>query len=119
LHISLARMCSEAKLEVRWHRWALGRSLAERLTDYSPDVDDKSIKFAKNNITLNSLQDRIKPVQTKPDGPLIPLDLLGFEKYAQSMTNNTPANGPLVLILACAIHHSMIQHRICWLQRRQ
>ncbi|KAG9245797.1 DUF890 domain protein [Calycina marina] len=51
------------------------------------DIDDKSISFAKENILRNGLQGRIMPLQTKPDGPLIPMDLLGFENIDFGMCN--------------------------------
>lgn len=44
------------------------------------DIDEKSLKFADQNIHLNGLQNRIKLLQIKPEDPLIPLDTLGFEK---------------------------------------
>ena len=44
------------------------------------DIDDKSFQFATQNVKLNGLQSRIKILQTQADGPLIPLDIMGFEK---------------------------------------
>ncbi|CAL3971403.1 unnamed protein product [Diplocarpon coronariae] len=51
------------------------------------DVDDKSFGFAKQNVLANGLQSRIKLLQTQPDGPLLPLDKMGFEAIDFSMCN--------------------------------
>jgi 23S rRNA (adenine1618-N6)-methyltransferase len=55
-------------------------SLLLKITDLILDIDEKSLQFADQNVRLNGLQNRIKLLQTKPEGPLIPLDVLGFEK---------------------------------------
>ncbi|KAG0646343.1 U6 small nuclear RNA (adenine-(43)-N(6))-methyltransferase [Hyphodiscus hymeniophilus] len=51
------------------------------------DIDDKSLRFARQNIQINGLKNRIKLYQSKPDGPLLPLDSLGFENIDFSMCN--------------------------------
>lgn len=57
------------------------------LTDLVVDIDDKSLEFARQNVQSNGLQNRIKLLQSKPDGPLIPLDILGFERYTFISSN--------------------------------
>lgn len=49
------------------------------------DIDDKSLQFARLNVEANALKTRIKLLQTQSDGPLLPLDAMGFEKYAPRM----------------------------------
>lgn len=51
------------------------------------DIDAKSLQFAWQNTQINGLQNRIKLHQSKPDGPLLPLDDLGFKRQdpAQSL----------------------------------
>jgi 23S rRNA (adenine1618-N6)-methyltransferase len=44
------------------------------------DIDGKSLQFARQNVQANNLHERIKLLQTKPDGPLLPLDIMGFEQ---------------------------------------
>ncbi|KAK2624382.1 hypothetical protein QTJ16_006332 [Diplocarpon rosae] len=51
------------------------------------DVDDRSFEFAKQNVLANGLQNRIKLLHTQPDGPLLPLDKMGFEAIDFSMCN--------------------------------
>jgi len=51
------------------------------------DIDDTSLQFARDNIRTNNLQNRIKIIQTQPDGPLLPLDALRFENIDFSMCN--------------------------------
>ena len=36
--------------------------------------------YAKRNILQNNLKSRIRPLQTKPNDQLIPLDAFGLEK---------------------------------------
>jgi 23S rRNA (adenine1618-N6)-methyltransferase len=45
------------------------------------DIDQKSLQFAQRNVQLNGLQNRVKLHQSKPDGPLLPLDDLRFSQY--------------------------------------
>jgi len=51
------------------------------------DIDEKSLQFARKNIEINGLQKRIKLHQSKPDGPLLPLDDLRFSEIDFSMCN--------------------------------
>ncbi|TAQ89711.1 hypothetical protein B7494_g1974 [Chlorociboria aeruginascens] len=51
------------------------------------DIDEKSLQFARENVQINGLQNRIKLLQTRPDGPLLPLDILKFETIDFSMCN--------------------------------
>lgn len=44
------------------------------------DIDEKSFNFAKQNVEANNLQHRIKLLHNSPDGPLLPLDAMRFEK---------------------------------------
>ena len=45
------------------------------------DIDDKNLHVARENIALNNLQSRIRPLKTKPNGSLIPLAELGLDRY--------------------------------------
>ena len=38
------------------------------------------MNFAKRNILQNNLKSRIRPLLTKPNDPLIPLDAFGLER---------------------------------------
>lgn len=49
-------------------------------TDPDIDIDDKNITYAKRNALQNDLKFRIRPLQTKPNDPLIPLDAFGLER---------------------------------------
>ncbi|TVY75657.1 U6 small nuclear RNA (adenine-(43)-N(6))-methyltransferase [Lachnellula suecica] len=51
------------------------------------DIDDKSMQFAKTNVQLNSLQNRIKLLQTQKPDPLLPLDMMKFQNINFSMCN--------------------------------
>ena len=44
------------------------------------DIDEKNIQYAKQNILQNNLKSRIRPLQTKPTDPLIPLKAFGLER---------------------------------------
>lgn len=44
------------------------------------DIDEKSMQFAKTNVQQNGLQNRIKLLQTQKSDPLLPLDIMKFEK---------------------------------------
>jgi len=54
--------------------------LLRAYTDEAPDIDDKSLQYARQNVEANKLQNRIKLLKSQPDGSLLPLDALGFEK---------------------------------------
>ncbi|KAH8594405.1 DUF890 domain protein [Bisporella sp. PMI_857] len=51
------------------------------------DVDDRSIEFAVKNIQDNRLQNRVRVLQTKPAGPLLPLDAFSIDNIDFSMCN--------------------------------
>ena len=86
LHLPTAGVCSEACLEVCCYRSAgprMNDETSRRLhTDPRLDIDDKNLGFAKQNIVANGLKSRIRPLKTDPKDPLIPLDVLGLERYA-------------------------------------
>lgn len=44
------------------------------------DIDEKNMNYAKRNIVQNSLKSRIRPLKTKPNDPLIPLDAFGLKR---------------------------------------
>lgn len=83
------------------------------MTRWALDIDDKSFEFAKRNIEANKLQNRIKLLKTTVDDPLIPLDVMKFEKYdAENGSIGTWLTFP-GLISACATHHSTSLKRTC------
>jgi 23S rRNA (adenine1618-N6)-methyltransferase len=51
------------------------------LLTVTSDIDEKSLKFARQNVQKNGLQSRIKLLKTQFSDPLLPLDKVGFEKY--------------------------------------
>ncbi|RDW69312.1 hypothetical protein BP6252_08332 [Coleophoma cylindrospora] len=51
------------------------------------DIDDKSLKYAQENIQLNNLDGRVKLLKTSASGHLLPLDRLGFENIDFTMCN--------------------------------
>ena len=46
--------------------------------DPNTDIDGKNMTYAMRNILQNNLKPRIRPLQTKPNDPLIPLDAFGL-----------------------------------------
>lgn len=63
--------------------WALVRCLMSFYwggTNTDADIDDKSLQFARQNIQENRLQNRIKLLQTKPNDPLLPLDVVKLDQ---------------------------------------
>ncbi|RFU28455.1 hypothetical protein B7463_g7887, partial [Scytalidium lignicola] len=50
-------------------------------------IDEKSLKYAKQNVEVNQLQTRIRLLQTKHDGSLIPLDEFKFDNIDFTMCN--------------------------------
>ena len=44
-----------------------------------PDIDEKNIAFAKENIIANDLKPRIRPLKMASEDPLIPLDVLKLD----------------------------------------
>ncbi|KAF9773858.1 hypothetical protein IL306_008228 [Fusarium sp. DS 682] len=51
------------------------------------DIDSKSLEYARKNVALNKLEDRIKIVERKPTDALIPLDDLNITSLAFTMSN--------------------------------
>lgn len=49
-----------------------------------PDIDDKSLHYARTNVARNNLNSRIRLLKTLPTDPLIPLDALGLDQYVLS-----------------------------------
>jgi 23S rRNA A1618 N6-methylase RlmF len=45
------------------------------------DIDEKNIKFAKQNVLANDLKAKIRLMQMKADDHLIPFDMLGIERW--------------------------------------
>jgi len=54
------------------------------------DTDEKSLQFARQNVQINKLQQRIKLLQAKADGPLLPLDQMGLERYYVQLLTYSP-----------------------------
>ena len=52
----------------------------EFYTEWNTDIDEKNMTYAKRNIVQNNLKSRIRPLQTKPTDPLIPLDAFDLER---------------------------------------
>lgn len=48
------------------------------------DIDEKNMRYAKQNILKNNLKSRIRPLQTKPTDPMIPLKVFGLNRYLES-----------------------------------
>lgn len=67
------------------------------------DIDEKNLTFARSNIIQNSLKSRIRPFQTKPNDPLIPLDAIGLERYV-----------PKVVVISVGLHP--YKHRLLYVQ---
>ena len=44
------------------------------------DIDAKNMRYAKQNMLANNLKSRIRPLQTKPADPLIPLEAFGLDR---------------------------------------
>ncbi|KAF5666334.1 23s rRNA (-n6)-methyltransferase [Fusarium heterosporum] len=51
------------------------------------EIDTKSTQYARNNVSLNKLDHRIRVVERKPSDAIIPLDDLGITNIAFSMSN--------------------------------
>ncbi|KAH7171425.1 hypothetical protein EDB81DRAFT_710229 [Dactylonectria macrodidyma] len=51
------------------------------------DIDARSLEYARKNVALNNLQDRINVVQRKPQDSVIPLDDLGIDTIDFTMNN--------------------------------
>ena len=44
------------------------------------DIDEKNMTYAKRNILQNNLRSRIRPLLTKPNDQLVPIDALSLER---------------------------------------
>ncbi|KAI4115760.1 MAG: hypothetical protein LQ338_007815 [Usnochroma carphineum] len=75
-------------------------------------IDDKNISYARQNILRNNLQSRIRPLHTKPEDPLIPLDALGIESIDFTLTNPPFYSSPTDL-LSSAAAKSRPPHSAC------
>ncbi|GKU04090.1 23s rrna (-n6)-methyltransferase [Fusarium langsethiae] len=51
------------------------------------DIDPKSLEYARKNVTINNLDQRINVVERKPSDSLIPLDDLNVHSIAFTMSN--------------------------------
>ncbi|KAI9849376.1 MAG: hypothetical protein M1838_000181 [Thelocarpon superellum] len=65
----------------------LGCSQRRKWIFAGTDIDEKSIRYAQENVARNSLKSRIKIVKTTPSGPLLPLDMIGLERIDFTMCN--------------------------------
>ncbi|CAD6576060.1 MAG: hypothetical protein ASARMPRED_007590 [Alectoria sarmentosa] len=68
LHLPFAWLFSKAEVEIRY-------------------IDEKNMTYAKRNILQNNLKSRIRPLQTKPNDPLIPLAAFGLESIDFTICN--------------------------------
>ncbi|MCJ1300858.1 hypothetical protein MMC08_003657 [Hypocenomyce scalaris] len=55
--------------------------------DSNPDIDAKSLQYARLNIHNNNLAPRIRLLKTLPTDPLIPLAALGLDSLTFTLTN--------------------------------
>lgn len=74
--------------------------------DLGPDIDEKSLQYAKQNVEDNNFQQRIKLLQTKVNGPLLPLDELGLQRYGMRLSFVVSANRIEASTSPCATHPS-------------
>ena len=49
------------------------------------DIDQRNLHFAKRNLAKNGFEKKVRLLETSSDGPLIPLDALGLERYASPL----------------------------------
>lgn len=77
--LPLIRLFTESEMEIR-RNWLVKFFSLERSPNSILDIDGKSLQFARQNVQANNLHERIKLLQTKSDGPLLPLDIMGFEQ---------------------------------------
>lgn len=77
--LPLIRLFTESEMEIR-RNWLVKFFSLERSPNLILDIDGKSLQFARQNVQANNLHERIKLLQTKSDGPLLPLDIMGFEQ---------------------------------------
>ena len=70
-------------MEIRCYRYIAIFLLIQWLlyfVDQVLDTDEKNMTYAKRNILQNNLQSRIRPLLTKPNDQLIPIDAFSLEK---------------------------------------
>lgn len=70
-------------MEIRCYRYIAIFLLIQWLlyfVDQVLDTDEKNMTYAKRNILQNNLQSRIRPLLTKPNDQLVPIDAFGLEK---------------------------------------
>lgn len=71
-------------MEIRRYRSLPSPTLHPARTQHAnsdPDIDDKSLHYARANIARNNLGSHIRLLKTLPTDPLIPLDALGIDQY--------------------------------------
>ncbi|MCJ1249465.1 hypothetical protein MMC30_006689 [Trapelia coarctata] len=76
------------------------------------DIDEKNLEYAKRNIIANGLKNRIRPLKTEPNGPLIPLDAFGLDSIDFTICNPPFYASPSEL-LASAAAKSRPPHSAC------
>ncbi|KAL8846883.1 MAG: hypothetical protein Q9221_008049 [Calogaya cf. arnoldii] len=76
------------------------------------DIDEKNLSYARQNILANNLKSRIRPLHTKPNDPLIPLDALGLENITFTICNPPFYSSPADL-LSSAASKSRPPHSTC------
>ncbi|KFY57897.1 hypothetical protein V497_05154 [Pseudogymnoascus sp. VKM F-4516 (FW-969)] len=67
------------------------------------DTDPHSFTYARQNITQNNLSNRVRLLQTNPDGPLLPLDDLGLDTIDFTLTNPPFFTSPADLLASSAL----------------
>ena len=60
-----------AFLPIQWLLFVVDRVL---------DIDEKNMTYAKRNILQNNFKSRIRPLLTKPNDQLVPIDAFGLER---------------------------------------
>ena len=50
------------------------------VVDQALDVDEKNMTYAKRNILQNNFKSRIRPLLTKPNDQLVPIDAFNLER---------------------------------------
>jgi len=69
-------------------RWKTSLFRGEAMLILRQDVDPRSLEYARRNVSINGLEDRIRIVAKAKDDPcLLPLDDCGIEKVDFVMTN--------------------------------
>ncbi|KAL8780540.1 MAG: hypothetical protein Q9213_006436 [Squamulea squamosa] len=66
------------------------------------DIDDKNLSHARQNILANNLKSRIRPLLTKPEDSLIPLDALGLNSITFTICNPPFYSSPSDLLTSAA-----------------